>query len=317
MEQPVGVRRRTDVRRTTHVLKKAWQHKILYLMLLPGIVYFIVFKYMPMYGVIIAFKDFSLVDGIWKSGWADPWNKHFQLFFNSPYFSQLLTNTILISVYKLIFGIVPPILMAILLNECRIRWFKSLIQTLTYMPHFLSWVIIYGMMIALLSQSSGLVNQWIEAAGGKAVPFLTSTAHFRSLLVGSEIWQNLGWGAIIYLAAMAGIDPTLYEAARVDGASRLRMIWHITLPGIRSVIIMLFILSLGHILDAGFAQIYVLYNIQVYSVADIIDTWVFRTGLNQLNFSLAAAVGLFKSGIGFVLVLVSNKIAKQWGEGIW
>ncbi|WP_083536891.1 MULTISPECIES: sugar ABC transporter permease [unclassified Paenibacillus] len=286
-------------------------------MLLPGIVYFIVFKYMPMYGVIIAFKDFSLVDGIWKSGWADPWNKHFQLFFNSPYFSQLLTNTILISVYKLIFGIVPPILMAILLNECRIRWFKSLIQTLTYMPHFLSWVIIYGMMIALLSQSSGLVNQWIEAAGGKAVPFLTSTAHFRSLLVGSEIWQNLGWGAIIYLAAMAGIDPTLYEAARVDGASRLRMIWHITLPGIRSVIIMLFILSLGHILDAGFAQIYVLYNIQVYSVADIIDTWVFRTGLNQLNFSLAAAVGLFKSGIGFVLVLVSNKIAKQWGEGIW
>lgn len=319
MEQPVAVRKRIDVNKnkTAYVLKKAWQYKILYLMLLPGVAYFIVFKYMPMYGVIIAFKDFNILDGIWKSGWADPWNKHFRMFFDSPYFSQLLTNTILISVYKLVFGILPPIMMAILLNECRIRWFKSLVQTLTYMPHFLSWVIIYGMMIALLSQSSGLVNHWIEAAGGKAIPFLTSTEHFRSLLVGSEIWQNLGWGAIIYLAAMAGIDPTLYEAARVDGASRLRMIWHITLPGIRSVIIMLFILSLGHILDAGFAQVYVLYNIQVYSVADIIDTWVFRTGLNQLNFSLAAAVGLFKSGIGFVLVLVSNKIAKRWGEGIW
>lgn len=298
-------------------LKRIWQAKALYIMLLPGIAYYLVFKYAPMYGVVIAFKDFNILDGILGSPWAEPWNKHFLAFFESPYFYQLLRNTILISVYKLIFGIFPPIIMAILLNECRVRWFKSLVQTLTYMPHFLSWVIIYGILIALLSQTSGLINHWIKLLGGEAIPFMTSTTYFRSILVGSEIWQNLGWGAIIYLAAMSGIDPTLYEAARVDGASRLRMIWHITLPGIRSVIIMLFILNLGHILDAGFGQIYVLYNLQVYPVADIIDTWVFRTGLHQLNFSLASAVGLFKSAIGLVLVLISNKIARRWGEGIW
>ncbi|MBO7743595.1 sugar ABC transporter permease [Paenibacillus sp. MWE-103] len=297
--------------------RTVWRYKAFYLMLLPGLVYYIVFKYIPMYGVIIAFKDFNMMEGIWNSSWASPWNKHFLTFFHSPYFSQLLTNTFLISLYKLIFGMIPPIAMALLLNECRIKWFKSLIQTLTYMPHFLSWVIIYGILLALLSQSSGLVNQWVKDAGGEAIPFLTSTSYFRSLLVGSEIWQNLGWGAIIYLAAISGIDPTLYEAARVDGAGRMRMIWHITLPGIRTVIIMLLILNLGHILDAGFEQIYIMYNIQVYAVADILDTWVFRTGLQQLNFSLASAVGLFKAAIGLILVLGSNKLAKRWGEGIW
>jgi putative aldouronate transport system permease protein len=296
---------------------RLWKFRAFYLMLLPGVLFFLLFRYVPMYGVIIAFKDYNFGDGMLGSPWAQPWNKHFLTFFFSPYFSQLLANTLLISVYKLIFGVLPPIIMAILLNECRTRWFKSLIQTLTYMPHFLSWVIIYGILLALLSQTSGLVNHWIKEIGGEAIPFLTSTSYFRSLLVSSEIWQNLGWGAIIYLAAIAGIDPTLYEAARVDGASRLRMIWHITLPGIRSVIVMLLILRLGHMLDAGFEQIYIMYNIQVYPVADILDTWVFRTGLQQLNFSLAAAVGLFKSAIGFVLVLLSNRIAKRWGDGIW
>jgi putative aldouronate transport system permease protein len=299
------------------VLRAVWQFKAFYLMLLPGVVYYIIFRYVPMYGVIIAFKDFNMMEGIFGSSWADPWYKHFKVFYDSPYFTQLLVNTFVISIYKLIFGMAPPIVMALLLNECRVRWFKSLVQTLTYMPHFLSWVIIYGILIALLSQNSGLFNRWIEESGGQSIPFLTSTDYFRTILVSSEIWQNLGWGAIIYLAAIAGIDPTLYEAARVDGASRLRMIWHITLPGIRNVIVLLFILKLGHIMDAGFDQIYILYNIQVYPVADILDTWVFRTGLQQLNFSLAAAVGLFKSVIGLALVLASNKLAKRWGEGIW
>ena len=185
------------------------------------------------------------------------------------------------------------------------------------MPHFLSWVIIFGILLTLFSQNGGLLNRWIVEAGGSSIPFLTSTDYFRSILVGSEVWQNLGWGAIIYIAAMAGIDPTLYEAAKVDGAGRLRMIWHITLPGIRSIIILLFILKLGHLLDAGFDQIYILYNIQVYPVADILDTWVYRTGLQQLNFSLASAVGLFKSVIGLILVLGANRLAKKWGEGIW
>ncbi|WP_256257511.1 MULTISPECIES: sugar ABC transporter permease [unclassified Paenibacillus] len=286
-------------------------------MLLPGVIYYVIFKYIPMYGVVIAFKDFNMLEGVLGSSWADPWYRHFETFYNSPYFGQLLTNTLLISIYKLVFGTIPPIVMALLLNECRVRWFKSLVQTLTYMPHFLSWVIIYGIMLALFGQSSGLFNRWIVEAGGQSIPFLTSTDYFRSLLVGSSIWQNLGWGAIIYLAAIAGIDPTLYEAARVDGASRLRMIWHITLPGIRTVIVLLFILNLGHIMDAGFDQIYILYNIQVYPVADILDTWVFRTGLQQLNFSLASAVGLFKSAIGLILVVLSNQLAKRWGENIW
>ncbi|MCU6707827.1 ABC transporter permease subunit [Paenibacillus sp. J5C_2022] len=299
------------------VLRVVWRFRAFYMMLLPGVIYFIVFRYLPMYGVIIAFKDYAIMEGITGSAWVNPWYKHFQSFYESPYFNQLLSNTILISCYKLLWGTLPPILLAVLLNECRVRWLKSIVQTLTYMPHFLSWVIIFGILLTLFSQNGGLINRWIVEAGGTSIPFLTSTDYFRSILVGSEVWQNLGWGAIIYLAAMAGIDPTLYEAAKVDGASRLRMIWHITLPGIRSIIILLFILKLGHLLDAGFDQIYILYNIQVYPVADILDTWVYRTGLQQLNFSLASAVGLFKSVIGLFLVLAANRIAKKWGEGIW
>ncbi|ULL16442.1 sugar ABC transporter permease [Paenibacillus sp. H1-7] len=294
-----------------------WNNRALYFMLLPGLIYYIIFKYIPMYGIIIAFKDFNFSDGILFSGWADPWYKYFKMFYESPYFTQVMSNTFIISFYKLIFGIVPPIIFAVLLNECRVRWFNSFIQTLTYMPHFFSWVIIYGILLALLSENSGLVNQWIKDSGGSPINFLTSTELFRGVLVGSEIWKDLGWGAIIYLAAMTGIDPTLYEAAKVDGAGRFRMIWHITLPGIRSVMVMLLILKLGHILDAGFDQIYILYNVQVYPVADILDTWVFRTGLQQLNFSLAAAVGLLKSFVGMILILLSNRLAKQWGENIW
>lgn len=297
--------------------RRIWAFRAFYLMLLPGILYYVIFRYVPMYGVIIAFKDFNMLEGIVGSSWADPWYKHFQTFFNSPYFSQLMINTTVISLYKLVFGMVPPIGMALLLNECRVRWFKTAVQTLTYMPHFLSWVIIYGILIALFSQNSGLVNRWLEDSGGSSIGFLTSVDYFRTILVGSEIWKDLGWGAIIYLAAMTAIDPTLYEAARVDGAGRIRMIWHITLPGIRNVIVLLLILKLGSIMDAGFDQIYILYNIQVYQVADILDTWVFRTGLQQLNFSLGAAVGLFKSLIGMVLVVSSNQLSKKWGEGIW
>lgn len=294
-----------------------WKFRVFYLMLLPGLVWYMIYKYFPMYGVIIAFKDFSVINGITGSDWADPWYKYFRQFYNSPYFWELMRNTFLISVYKIFFGTVPPILFALLLNECRIQWLKRLVQTLSYMPHFLSWVIVYGIAIAFLSQTSGLVNRWIADAGGQPIDFLTSTEWFRSILVGSDIWRDLGWSAIIYLAAMAGIDPALYEAAKVDGAGRFRMIWNITLPGIRSVIILLLILKLGHIMDAGFEQIYIMYNIRVYPVADVIDTWVFRTGLQQMNFSLAAAVGLFQSAIGLILILATNRLANKWGEGIW
>lgn len=296
---------------------RVWRHRALYAMMLLPLCWYAIFRYLPMYGVVIAFKDFNPIDGILGSQWASPWYKHFQTFFRSPYFGQLIANTFIISGLKILFGMFPPLLLALLLNECQAGWFRRWVQTLSYMPHFLSWVIIYGILLALFSQTSGLVNRWIVEAGGRTVPFLTAAQFFRPLLVLSDVWQNLGWGAIIYLAAIAGIDPTLYEAARVDGAGRLRLVWHITLPGVRSVFILLLILRLGYILDAGFEQVYILYNPQVYRVGDILDTWVFRTGLEQQNFSLAAAVGLFKSVIGLVLVLAANRLAKRWESSIW
>lgn len=306
--------------RTTTFARKVkviWSFRVLYAMLLPGLIYYAVYRYSPMFGALIAFKNFNVMLGIFDSPWANPWYAHFKTFYDSPYFVPLLRNTFLISIYKLLFGMVPGILLAILLSEVNVRFFKRFVQTVTYLPHFLSWIIIYGIAAAFLSEADGLVNLWVKGFGGDAISFLTSTTWFRSILVASDVWKDIGWTAIIYLAAITGIDPTLYEAARIDGSGRVRMIWHVTLPGIRHVIILLLILKLGQILDAGFDQIYIMYNVQVYEVADIIDTWVFRTGLEELNFSLAAAVGLFKSVVGFALVITANRIARRWGEGVW
>lgn len=294
-----------------------WRYRALYLMLLPGLAYFLVYKYAPLYGALIAFKDFQVLQGIWASPWADPWFKHFKYFYDSPFFWEILRNTFLISLYKLVWGMPPDILIAILLNEVRHAFFKRTVQTLSYLPHFLSWVIIYGILIAFFSETGGLVNYYLKQWTGASEPFLTSLDWFRSMLVASSVWKDIGWGAIIYLAAIAGIDPQLYEASRMDGAGRFRQMWHITLPGIAPVIILMLVLRLGHILDAGFDQIYIMYNVHVYPVADIIDTWVFRVGLEQLNFSLASAVGLFKSAIGLVLVLAANQLAKRWGGQLW
>ncbi|MGW7683971.1 ABC transporter permease [Kribbella sp. NPDC054772] len=296
---------------------RARRYWVLYVMLLPALVYLAVYKYAPMYGIVIAFKDYSLGEGIVASPWIHPWYGHFRELFGSPYFGQLLRNTFLLSIYKIIWGTTLPLVLALLLNECRLNWMKRWVQTLSYMPHFLSWVIIFGITGAFLSESTGLVNRWLEQLTGHTIGFLTSTDWFRSVLVGTEVWKDMGWGAIIYLAAMVAIDPSRYEVARVDGANRLRQIWHITLPGIRNVIILLLVLRLGHVLEAGFEQIYIFYNLQVYPVADILDTWVFRTGLENLNFSLAAAAGLFKSIIGLVLILAANRIAKRWDGQLW
>lgn len=296
------------------ILKKYWP---LYLMLAPGIIYYAIFKYFPIYGVTMAMKEFDFSKGIMGSPWADPWYKYFKMFYDSPYFAQILSNTLIISSLKIVFGFIPPILMALLLNECRVIWFKKFIQTITYMPHFLSWVIIYGIITALFSESSGIVNKLISDLGGKPVALLVDPELFRGMLVVSEIWQNIGWGAIIYLASITRVDPSLYEAATIDGCGRIGLIKNITIPGIINVIVMMFILKLGSILDAGFEQIFVMYNARVYSVADVIDTWVYRTGLEQMNFSLASAVGLFKSVIGFALVVTSNKLARRWENSVW
>jgi putative aldouronate transport system permease protein len=294
-----------------------WNFRLLYLMLLPAFVYYLIFRYYPMYGVTLAFKDYDFAGGISGSPWADPLLKHFMLFFKSPYFRILINNTFLISFYKLAAGIFPPIILAILLNECGRRWFKSFVQSVSFIPYFLSWVVIYGIMTALLSQTNGLFNRWIAELSGNTIAFFTSEKWFRSLLVISEVWRNTGFNTIIYIAAINAIDLTLFEAARIDGASRLRIIVTIILPGIMPVMVMLLILRLGTILDSSFEQIFVMYNIQVYPVADIIDTWVYRTGIQQLNFSLASAVGFFKSIIACALVLFTNGVAKRFGKGIW
>ncbi|MBO9606753.1 MAG: sugar ABC transporter permease [Paenibacillaceae bacterium] len=272
-----------------------------------------------MYGVVIAFKDVSPFDGftgIVTGEWVGL--KHFRNFVQAYYFWDILKNTVLISLYRLVFGFPAPILLALLLNEVRKSLFKRFVQTVSYLPHFISMVVVAGLLTTLLTTDGGIVNVALQKLGLTPVFFLGDARFFRSVLVVSGIWKEVGWGTIIYLAAIAGIDPQLYEAAVMDGAGRLRQMWHITLPGILFIIVILFILSIGGILEAGFEQIYLLYSPPVYRVADIIDTYVYRKGLIELQYSFAAAVGLFKSAIALVLMLGANYGAKKFEQdGIW
>lgn len=307
-------KRASKVQKQKIKFKKFWP---LYIMLLPAIIYFITFKYGPMYGIIIAFKDYKISDGIMGSPWAHSIFKHFQYFFTSPYAPQIIGNTLIISALKIVFGLIPPVILAIIISECNSKRFGKLAQTASYLPHFLSWVIIYGISVAFFSQSTGLINRWITELGGKGYPFLTSSKHFRAMLIGTDIWKGMGWGAIIYLAAITGIDPALYEAASLDGCSRMKRIIHITLPCLRNVFIMQLILRMGSVLDAGFDQIYIMASTQVLDVSEILDTWVFKEGLQRMNYSLASAVGLLKSVIALILVYSTNHVAKRWGSELW
>jgi putative aldouronate transport system permease protein len=302
--------------RLRRIGRQIWRHRLVYILLLPGLIYFALFKYGALYYAQIAFKDFQPVTGVENS----PWNglKNFETFVNSYYFGQLLSNTIIISVAKLIFGIPPAIILALALAETKFVKLGRVVQTISYLPHFLSWVVMFGILLALLSPSEGLVNQTITSSGGQPIAFLTNPDWFRVVVVGSDVWKETGWGAIIYLAALLGIDPTLHEAASIDGASRLRRIWHISLPGIKDVIVLVTLLRLGNILDAGFSQIFVLYSLPVYSSGDVIDTWVYRQGILNFQFGLAAAVGIFKGIIGLILIVVANRAAKRFaGSGLY
>ncbi|MBO0993201.1 ABC transporter permease [Bacillus sp. SD088] len=288
----------------------------LYLIMVPGIIYFILFKYLPMWGVIIAFQDYSVFGGLLESTWVGL--QHFNHMFQDREFYQVLWNTFIISFYKLLWGFPGPIVLAILLNEIRNMGYKRAIQTLAYLPHFLSWVIVGGILINILSPSTGIVNEVIKFLGMNPILFLADTSWFRSVLVASDIWKEIGWGAIIYLAALAGVDPQLYEAATVDGANKWKQLWYVTIPALLPTIAILFVLRLGNVLDVGFEQIFVLYNPVVYEVADVIETYVYRAGIEQAQFSYTTAVGLFKSVIALVLVYLANKAAKKMGqEGIW
>ncbi|WP_346768769.1 sugar ABC transporter permease [Paenibacillus sp. HB172176] len=286
--------------------------KYLYVIGLPGILYFLVFKYVPMWGVIISFQEYSPYAGIFGSEWVG--FEHFHRFFSNPDFLMLFRNTLAINVLNLLFFFPLPILLSLMLNELRNKAYKSIVQSIVYLPHFLSWVIIVGITFLLLSQSDGFANKLLVSLGQEKVGFLTTPSYFWGLLTIQSIWKDMGWGTIIFLASMAGIDPQLYEAARMDGAGRLRQAWHVTLPAIRNVAIILFILRLGHIMDVGFEQVFLMMNGAVSNVADVFDTYVYRLGIQQGQFSFSTAVGLFKSVVGLLLVIGANHIARRYGE---
>jgi putative aldouronate transport system permease protein len=291
------------------------RNKYVYIMAIPVILFYAIFHYKPMYGAIIAFKDFAPGLGIIDSPWVG--FKHFKEFFTSIYFWRVLKNTLLISVYELVWGFPAPILLALLLNEIRNKVFKSTVQTLTYLPHFISLVVICGMVIEFTS-STGVINDIITWLGGSRTALLQNPKMFRPVYIISGIWQHIGWDSIIYLAALSGIDPEQYEAASIDGCGRFKKILHVTLPGIASTIIILLILRMGKMLNVGFEKIILLYNPATYETADVISSFVYRKGLQQFDWSFSSAVGLFNSLINFALIIYTNKASRKVSEtSLW
>lgn len=288
--------------------KRIIKYKALIIMMLPAIIFFAVFSYAPMYGVILAFKDFSITKGIMGSDWAGFY--YFERLFSSSRFWEVIQNTLIISLSKLIIGFFPPIIFALLLNEIQTKWFKKLTQTASYLPYFISWIIMAGIIREIFS-ANGVVNQIVTSLGGEAQIWLSKKDYFRTILVSTEVWKGFGWGSIIYISALSSIDPQYYEAAALDGAGRFKKMFHITLPFLVPVITINLILAMGGVLNAGFDQIFNLTNSSVKSVADIIDTYVFELGIQNRDYSLSTAVGLFKSVIAMILVLGTNFVAKK------
>ncbi|MCZ8515000.1 ABC transporter permease subunit [Paenibacillus filicis] len=287
----------------------------LMILFLPVAAYFLIFRYAPMLGLVIAFKDYSFRDGIWGSPWVG-WD-NFRLILTNAQLLKVIRNTFVLSLLNLFVGFPFPILLAMMLNEIRKAWFKKTMQTLVYLPHFLNWVIVGGILITMFAQQTGTLNHLVEQLTGKPFPFLYNEVSWVIIYLLSGIWKTAGWGAIIYLAALTGISPELYEAASIDGASKWRQAWHITLPGIRSTIMLVFILSMGHIMDVGFDQVYVLQNPAVSGIAEVISTWNYSSGLKGNQFSVAAANGLFESCFGLLFVITANRIARRYEQSIW
>ena len=297
-------------------MKRYWQ---LSLLLFLPVTYLIVFKYIPMIYVQIAFKKYSIVQSVWKMPLAK--NHGMQYFiqaFSNPDFIRALRNTVVLNLLDLVCGFPIPIIFALILNELVFSRFKKVVQTITYMPHFLSWVIIYGIALQLFAPSTGLVNMVIIKLGGQTVPFLNDTAHWVWTYIFLGIWQSFGWNSIVYLAAISGINSELYEAASVDGAGRFQKMWHITLPGIRPTIVILLIMAIGNIVGSGFDRPFALQNNLVMSWAEVISTYVYRYGIKGLQFSLTTAVGLFQSVVGVIFLLAANTLSRKLGErGLW
>ena len=293
-------------------LAKDWKrNRQVYLMLLPVVAYFIIFHYLPMAGVQIAFKNYSISKGILGSKWVGL--KHFKSYFKSYYFGRLIKNTTLLSALNILFGFPAPIILALMINEVRSNKFKRTVQTVTYLPHFISIVIVCALMRTFLS-SRGLINQLM----GTSIDFFNREEWFRPLYILSGIWQEIGWGSIVYLSAITSIDDSLYEAAEMDGAGRFGKLWHITLPGIASTISVMFILRVGRMMTVGADKVLLMYNESIYSTADIISTFVYRKGLLEMNYSYSAAVDLVNSLVNCVLLIGANKMSKKIsGSGLW
>lgn len=288
----------------------------LYLMILPVTVYFIIFCYWPMYGVQIAFKDYNAAKGITGSSWTG--FRHFQRFFNSYHFWPLIKNTVSLSLYTLVASFPAPIILSLLINEVTNSKFKRTVQTVTYAPHFLSTVVLAGMLTTFLSPQTGIINHLIEALGGERIYFMGEPAWFKHIYVWSGVWQHTGWNAIIYLAALTSISPELHEAAIIDGANKLQRIWHVNIPGILPTAIILLILNLGQVMNVGFEKVFLLQNDLNMKASDVISTYVYRTGLLGAQYSFSTAVGLFNSIINFTLIVIVNNISRKVTEvGLW
>lgn len=299
----------TPALRKKSILKRYAEHKYFFIMFFPVVLYYLVFHYGTLYGILIAFKDFRPLDGIWSSPWAGL--KHFKAMIEDPYFFTVLKNTLIINFGKLLIGFPAPIILAIMLSEIKKERFKKFVQTVSYMPHFLSWVVLAGMLLEILSPSRGPINAIITALGFKPVFFITEPYWFRKILVGSEIWKGIGFGAIIYLAAISGINPEQYEAAEVDGINRFQKLIYITIPSIMPVIIIMLILRAGNIINDDFEQVFNLMNAKVMEVGDVLSTYTYRQGLINMNMSYGAAVGLFKNVIALIMVLSANFVASK------
>ena len=302
--------------RGAQLWRRIWAAKYLYLMFLPVFLYYVIFRYAPMLGLTIAFKDFNAFLGFDKSPWVG--FKYFQQFFNSIYLWRLVRNTLLINLYDLVFNFPAAIALALLLNEVQNRRFKKVTQTITYLPYFVSSVVIASMVVQFLSPSSGIVNNLIAAAGGERQYFMTQPEAFRTIYTLMNLWKNIGWNSIIFLAAISGINGELYEACMVDGGGYIRRMWHITLPGIAGTIVVLLIMRLGHVMDAGYETILLLQNNANLETSDVIGTYVYRRGLKGGEYSYATAVGMFQSVIGFAMVIFANWLSRRYSEtSLW
>lgn len=313
LDSPLAVSNNIPIKRRKNSLKsKLWRDRYLLLLIFPGVLYFLIYRYIPMAGILLAFKDYSPFRGFTESPWVGL--KYFKLIFEDAEVIQVIWNTLQISMLQIFFAFPISIVLALMLNEIRNQAYKRFLQSIVYLPHFLSWVVVVGITVIFL-RSEGLINGvLVNFLDLNPIPFLTDPTLFKPIVILQVIWKESGWGTILFLAALSGISPHLYEAAVIDGASRLRQMWHITLPALKSTIVILLILRLGNVMDSGFEQIFLMLNPFNMETGNVLDTYVYFKGIQQANFSFATAVGLFKGIIGLILVVLANRLAKKFGE---